>query len=223
MEQDKREPRAIVEVIVEARKRKWSFITIDNFVTQTGLTAERVKEILLFLKSAEVLQYEYLPFGETKKKDIFNKELDDELDEEGAITFIGQRTNGATPTIFVYENKMDTLENFLVSDELYNKALKKAKYRIALSYDKLSRKLNFKEKEIAIERSHNQRVLCEVIFSKPFGTHFMEDDFKFDDIPEDQDEQRRTINVINQVNLKIEKITGIHQFIEFKGGIISTK
>lgn len=213
MEQEKKDSRAVVEVIIEAQKRGWAFITLDNFKAQTGLSAERVKEILRFLSSANLFEYEYLPFEEDGKEDIFKKDLAGRLNEEGAISLLLMKP-------IKDEN---ILETFLASDEVFNNALKETKYRIELSYDKLRRSLSFKGKEVGIERSHNQRMLCEVIFSQPFGTQFTEDDFSFDDLPRGQDEKRRTINVVNQVNLKIESLTGIHQFIQFKGDIISTR
>ncbi|MFZ2907748.1 MAG: hypothetical protein WA014_01195 [Minisyncoccia bacterium] len=222
--------RAVANVFleIERREQKWGFLTFKEIQQETGIPKEESLPICELFKKEGLISYEFQPFGDGDKKfSIFDRDRDS-MDETGAIRFFTLPeehpfSNGSTRKDVI---RTDLLQKLAESQE----KLERLAHQLTpnVSYNPTSHHLICGDKTTVV-RSSNQRVICAEIFSKPAGTIFLENDIALllDPVSPQVNPARgyrgdyhQVYNLINQINIKIEGLTGVPHHITFESGRI---
>jgi hypothetical protein len=152
-------------------------------------------------------------------KEGFNES--DYSDPQGAMFFLDLEDKSEEKEAQINFDKLIELTN---SDSKLRDLAHELKPKV--SYDKETTSLISGNNSLLLG-PHNSKVIAEKIFSVPFGTRISEDDFvPFLDDTRVRGEFKKAsqagyeyiYNCVNRVNEKIEELTGVAHFIQYKKG-----
>lgn len=212
MKEEREQIKAVALTLSQAHEAGWAFITLREIAYQTEIEKQEVLKIFDLLKIAGFLNYEFLPFDDSRlKHDIFQKN-DDIQDPQEAILLYSM-TGGIN---------FDEIKQISVDDVSLDSFLKRISYKLPRpSFEKDKRLIFYKDKKIKISAG-NQTVICELLFKGNFGDVYNESDIVLPDYEntEKKGESQAISNSVWYINNKFEKVTGISKLIHNRDGKI---
>jgi hypothetical protein len=194
----------------------------------TGITKPEAQEVCELLQKKGYIRYEYFPYFDTEPIFIPRDAnmMSDYMDEKGAMRFFSSDGDIDFPTTEIGSVNFDKLMKVSESFSL-RKSLAK-QLRPQIQFDPEESKLTTNGKSLQLQ-SNNSRVIATKIFAVPYGTRIPENEIALH--LDDTKESGKVVtgadagytyiyNCINRLNQKIEELSGVEHFIQYKQGKI---